>query len=53
MPSKKQILGGRAYISKTMQMDLFEQYQVRLKVAFRNINMTIKNTPKSINLRDK
>ena len=36
LPAKKKILGDRAYISKTLQMDLFEQYKVTLKVPFRN-----------------
>jgi hypothetical protein len=30
------MVGDRAYISKTLQMDLFEQYKVRLRVPFRN-----------------
>lgn len=35
LPEKKQLLGDRAYISKTVQLDLFENYRVRLKVPFR------------------
>lgn len=46
LPSEKQILGDRAYISKTLQMDLFEQYQVRLKVPFRNNQHDYKKHPK-------
>jgi hypothetical protein len=36
LPADKQLLGDRAYISKTLQMDLFDRYQVNLKVPFRN-----------------
>lgn len=35
LPFKKQILGDRAYISRPLQMDLFERYKVRLRVPFR------------------
>jgi hypothetical protein len=35
LPVGKEMLGDRAYISKTLQMDLFEQYEVKLKVPFR------------------
>lgn len=35
LPERKQLLGDRAYISKTVQLDLFENYQVKLKVPFR------------------
>ncbi|MBK7884730.1 MAG: transposase [Chitinophagaceae bacterium] len=34
LPTEKKMLGDRAYISKTLQMDLFEQYKVTLKVPF-------------------
>ena len=46
LPAKKKILGDRAYISKTLQMDLFEQYKVTLKVPFRNNQYDYKKHPK-------
>ena len=46
LPAKKKILGDRAYISKTLQMDLFEQYKVTLKVPFRNNQHDYKKHPK-------
>ena len=46
LPAKKDILGDRAYISKTLQMDLFEQYKVTLKVPFRNNQYDYKKHPK-------
>lgn len=46
LPMHKQIVGDRAYISKTLQMDLFEQYQVRLRVPFRNNQYNYKKHPK-------
>lgn len=46
LPVKKRILGDRAYISKTLQMDLFEQYKVTLKVPFRNNQHEYKKHPK-------
>ncbi|ATL48909.1 IS982 family transposase [Chitinophaga caeni] len=36
LPAKKSLLGDRAYISQTVQMDLFDNYQVRLKVPLRH-----------------
>ncbi len=45
-PEKKMLLGDRAYISKTLQMDLFEQYKVTLKVPFRNNQHDYKKHPK-------
>ncbi len=35
LPNGKELLGDRAYISKVVQSDLFENYQVNLKVPFR------------------
>jgi hypothetical protein len=46
LPVHKQMVGDRAYISKTVQMDLFEQYQVRLRVPFRNNQYDYKKHPK-------
>lgn len=46
LPGQKKILGDRAYISKTLQMDLFEQYNVTLKVPFRNNQHDYKKHPK-------
>ncbi len=46
LPAKKKIPGDGAYISKTLQMDLFEQYRVTLKVPFRNNQYDYKKHPK-------
>lgn len=46
LPAKKKILGDRAYISKSLQMDLFEQYEITLKVPFRNNQYDYKKHPK-------
>lgn len=35
LPAKKILLGDRAYRSNPLQMDLFEKYQVKLRVPFR------------------
>jgi len=35
LPHGKELLGDRAYISKVVQADLFENYEVNLKVPFR------------------
>lgn len=35
LPSRKFLLGDRAYRSNGLQMDLFEQFKVKLKVPFR------------------
>jgi len=35
LPAKKEILGDRAYISKTVQTDLFYNHEVKLTVPFR------------------
>ena len=45
-PSQKNLVGDRAYISKTLQMDLFEQYCVKLKVPFRQNQHNYKKHPK-------
>ena len=46
LPVHKQIIGDRAYISKTLQMDLFEQYKVKLRVPFRNNQHDYRKHPK-------
>ena len=46
LPAEKIVLGDRAYISKTLQMDLFEQYKVTLKVPYRNNQHDYKKQPK-------
>ena len=46
LPANKQILGDRAYISKTLQLDLFEQYQVKLRVPFRTNQHDYRRHPK-------
>ncbi len=46
LPGEKQILGDRAYISKTLQLDLFEQYQVKLRVPFRINQLDYKRHPR-------
>lgn len=46
LPVHKQIIGDRAYNSKTLQMDLFEQYQVKLRVPFRNNQHDYKKHPR-------
>jgi hypothetical protein len=43
---QKEILGDRAYISNTLQMDLFEHYNVRLRVPFRNNQHEYRKHPK-------
>jgi Transposase DDE domain len=46
LPAKKQLLGDRAYRSKPLQMDLFDKYQVRLRVPFRINQHDYKKHPK-------
>lgn len=46
LPVQKQIIGDRAYISKSLQMDLFDHYQVRSKVPFRSNQYDYKKHPK-------
>lgn len=48
LPERKQLLGDRAYISKTLQMDLFDSYKVKLKVPFRNNQHDYKKHPKRL-----
>lgn len=48
LPERKQLLGDRAYISKTLQMDLFDSYKIRLKVPFRNNQHDYKKHPKRL-----
>lgn len=47
----KQMIGDRAYISKTLRMDLFEIYEVKLKVPFRNNQHDYKKHPKKIQIK--
>lgn len=51
LPVKKTILGDRAYISKLLQTDLFEQYSVNLTVPFRNIQHDYIKDPKKYKLK--
>ncbi|WP_341835360.1 IS982 family transposase [Chitinophaga pollutisoli] len=46
LPAKKSLLGDRAYISQTVQMDLFDQYQVKLKVPNRRNQHDYRKYPK-------
>jgi Transposase DDE domain len=46
LPPKKTMLGDRAYVSKTLQMELFEQYKVSLKVPFKINQIGYKKHPK-------
>jgi len=46
LPTDKQLLGDRAYLSQGLQMDLFEKYQVDLKVPFRSNQHSYKKHPK-------
>ena len=46
LPAQKQLLGDRAYRSKPLQMDLFEKYQVKLRVPFRINQHDYKKHPK-------
>jgi len=46
LPANKILLGDRAYISKTVQEDLFSSFEVKLKVPFRNNQHDYKRHPK-------
>lgn len=48
LPSEKVLLGDRAYISKPMQLNLFENFEVRWKVPFRNNQYAYKKYPKTL-----
>lgn len=48
LPKDKELLGDRAYISKTVQLDLFEKYSVNLKVPFRYNQHHYSKHPKSL-----
>lgn len=48
LPQGKDLLGDRAYISKTVQADLFENYEVNLKVPFRLNQYDYKKHPKKL-----
>jgi len=46
LPADKQLLGDRAYRSKPLQMDLFENFNVKLRVPFRINQHDYKKHPK-------
>lgn len=46
VPSNKLLLGDRAYRSNPLQLDLFEKYQLKLKVPFRSNQKDYKKHPK-------
>jgi len=46
LPAKKEILGDRAYISKTVQTDLFYNHEVKLTVPFRQNQHDYKKYPR-------
>jgi hypothetical protein len=46
LPKQKSLLGDRAYISQKVQMDLFDHYQVKLKVPFRYNQHDYRRYPK-------
>jgi hypothetical protein len=46
LPNGKQLLGDRAYRSNPLQMDLFEKFNVKLKVPFRINQHDYKKHPK-------
>jgi len=46
LPGERQILGDRAYISKALQIGLFDHYQVKLRVPFRNNQHDYRKHPK-------
>lgn len=48
LPHGKDLLGDRAYISKTIQADLFDNYEVNLKVPFRLNQYDYKKHPKKL-----
>lgn len=46
LPLKKTLLGDRAYISSPLQMELFSEFKVQLKVPFRTNQYAYKKHPK-------
>lgn len=46
LPIKKHLLGDRAYRSNPLQMSLFDEYKVKLKVPFRSNQHDYKKHPK-------
>jgi len=46
LPTKKDLLGDRAYRSNSLQMELFDKYKVKLKVPFRMNQHDYKKHPK-------
>lgn len=47
-PLHKDLLGDRAFISKTVQLNLFENFEVRLRVPFRSNQYAYKKYPKRL-----
>ena len=48
LPSNKDLLGDRAFLSKTVQLNLFENFEVRLRVPFRSNQYAYKKYPKNL-----
>lgn len=48
LPGEKQLLGDRAFISRVVQLDLFEKFEVRLNVPFRSNQYDYKKYPKKL-----
>ena len=48
LPQQKSILGDRAYISQPLQMDLFDHFQVKLRVPLDKINIITGNIRRKI-----
>ena len=48
LPAGKQLLGDRAYISQTVQTDLFDHYDVKLKVPFRTNQHSYRKHPRKL-----
>jgi len=48
LPPQKDLLGDRAFISQTVQLNLFENFEVRLRVPFRNNQHEYKKYPKKL-----
>jgi hypothetical protein len=51
LPAKMEILGDRAYISKTVQADLFYNHDVKLTVPFRQNQHDYKKYPRKNKLK--
>ncbi len=48
LPGEKQLPGNRAFISRVVQLGLFEKFEVRLKVPFRSNQYDYKKYPKKL-----